>query len=94
MRCRAVREGRDPNDLGKIYCVRVQQYDEKASPPDRIVEIACVGEVVFVDVFEYEEKSRTQEARNRGTVGINAEPLVRALIAIGVPVEWKGEKTF
>jgi hypothetical protein len=93
--CRARKDGRMLKSPGQIYSVMVENYDENVAPPDRLLEVARTGggngyePTIFIDVLEYEESTWDRKAKRRAIAGFTEESLVKALIALGVPIEYK-----
>lgn len=82
--CRANRDGKKfPS--ARVHCVQIEQYDENEAPANRILDIARVGDVVFFDLLEVDEKTFSRDARLHACSGHTIDTLVKALNALG----WK-----
>lgn len=90
--CRSEKDGKPVGVPGQIYSVQVKHYDDNIAPPDKILDIARVGgndPIIFFDLLEYEERTWDREAKCRAQSGVHEDVLVRALIALGVPIIYK-----
>jgi hypothetical protein len=84
--CRADRDGTSHQRDGSVRSVEIEHYDERTAPPDRILNVGRVGEVVFLDLLQINKEDMwTQERSVRAVSGHKIGELVRALQALG----WK-----
>lgn len=67
-----------------IHAIRLINHDERYSPPERVLEVSLLDDVVFLVIGMYDETYTSNETKNITAIGIHKDDLTQALRALKV----------
>lgn len=76
--CRARKDGE-----GQLYEAVLQHSDDRVAPPENIMTMARVGDRVYLDICEYDERTRENKRVIKAGFSVTARDLKKALDALG-----------
>ena len=70
-----------------IQNIQLNDYDDKFAPPERVLNVALVGDIVHLTFGKYEETDKGRSLSDEAVVGVPASDLINAIKALAVSQE-------
>jgi hypothetical protein len=66
----------------RIHTIQLEEYDEKHAPPERVLEMALVGDCLHLDIATYSETHESSEIERVETFAVDVASFKHALRAL------------